>query len=230
MKNIKHIFFDLDHTIWDFEKNSTEALSEIFTELNLHHEIESLPNFITAYQKINAEYWHKYNHGKVTKEQVRFGRFTDVLNHFKVKDVHNKAALLGNLYIERSPYKKNIFPNTHETLKYLKKKYRLHIITNGFKEVQSIKLTTSKLDHYFDLVLCAEEVGVNKPNPLVFETALLKTGAHPDESLMIGDNPEADILGAKNCGFSTILFNPTKIKTSSKATQISDLKELTELL
>lgn len=230
MKHIKHIFFDLDHTLWDFDKNSSEALSEIFHEVELNGEIDNLENFIKTYKRINEGYWQKYNHGHVTKEQIRTDRFKDVLNHFNVNDVQEKALLIGELYLQKSPHKKHIFPNAHETLDYLQNDYQLHIITNGFKEVQFIKMDNCNLTPYFDLILCTEEVGVNKPNPLVFETALSKTGAISGESLMIGDNPETDIMGAANCGFSTILFNPHQHETDVNSTQISDLKELINIL
>ncbi len=230
MKNIKHIFFDLDHTLWDFDKNSAEALTEIFTELELHLEIDDLPFFLKKYREINAGYWHKYNHGQVTKQQVRTGRFNDILTFFNVKNSDEKAISLGNLYIERSPHKKHIFPNTHETLRYLQKKYKLHIITNGFEEVQHIKLKNCALSNYFDLVLCSEEVGVNKPNPLVFETALKKTGAFAVESVMIGDNLETDIKGSLACGFSAFHFDPERVHKPSQVNQINDLKELIDLL
>ena len=139
MKNLKHVFFDLDHTLWDFEKNSSEALLELYHELRLSEDIADVQKFIQTYQEINARYWHLYNHGKVSKEQVRTGRFLDTLNTFKVRNSDNKAIELGNEYVLRSPHKKHIFPFAHEALTYLNEKYALHIITNGFLEVQHTK-------------------------------------------------------------------------------------------
>ncbi len=230
MNSIKHIFFDLDHTLWDFDRNSAEALKEIYFELELNQEIESLTAFIKTYKEINAVYWHKYNHGKVTKSQVRTGRFLDTLKRFNLSNIPKKAEKLGNLYVQRSPNKTHIFPNVHETLTYLKSKYNLHIITNGFKEIQHLKLNNCDLTKYFDLILCSEEVGVNKPNPLVFKTALKKVNAKANESLMIGDNPETDILGAQNSGFQTILFNPHKIDHGVKSVEIQGVNELISIL
>lgn len=230
MKNIQHVFFDLDHTLWDFNKNSGEALTEIFFESKLNERIKNVLDFIQTYQRINAHYWGLYNHGKVTKEKLRFIRFEDTLNEFKIENAASVAVKLGQAYIARSPHKTNLFPDAHSTLKYLKSKYQLHIITNGFKEVQFIKLNNSQLTPYFDLILCSEEVGVNKPNPLVFETALQKTNANPAQSVMIGDNPETDIQGAQNCGISTILFNPEKQVHSANTIEIQGLKELIDLL
>ncbi len=230
MKNLKHVFFDLDHTLWDFEKNSSEALLELYHELRLSEDIADVQKFIQTYQEINARYWHLYNHGKVSKEQVRTGRFLDTLNTFKVRNSDNKAIELGNEYVLRSPQKKHIFPFAHEALTYLNEKYALHIITNGFLEVQHTKLNNCNLSEYFDLILCTEEVGVNKPHPLVFETALQKTAAFAEESVMIGDNPETDIKGAKNCGFHTILFNPENREHDLDTAEIKALNELLHLL
>jgi YjjG family noncanonical pyrimidine nucleotidase len=230
MKNVKHIFFDLDHTLWDFEKNSVEALQEVFEEFQLQKLISNSDGFIEQFQRINRVYWHLYNHGKVNKYEVRVNRFKEALTHF-TGDQHDQLAEdLSLAYLARSPYKPHLFPETHETLRYLQKKYALHIITNGFKEVQFIKLNTCGLTDYFNLILCTEEVGKNKPHAIVFETALKKTKAIANESLMIGDNPETDILGAQNCGFQTILFNPNKEIHQVKSTEISALKELQKLL
>lgn len=230
MKDVKHIFFDLDHTLWDFDKNSSEALSEIYFEMGLDNEINDLDSFIQTYKRINADYWNRYNHGLTTKAQLRTGRFEDALSFFAVSNVTEKAKYLGETYLQRSPHKTHIFPGAHETLSYLQKKYQLHIITNGFKEVQHTKLANCNLTAYFDLILCTEEVGVNKPHPLVFETALAKTKAHPSQSVMIGDNPETDIRGAQNCGFQTIFFNPERTENTVKSAEIQDLLELLNIL
>lgn len=229
MKNAKHLFFDLDHTLWDFEKNSAETLRELYEEMNLNAHIADVNAFISIYQTINARYWDLYNHGKATKAEVRTGRFTDTLNHFKVPAAERLANEFGAAYIERSPTKNNVFDGTHDTLTYLKERYQLHIITNGFTEVQYLKLKNCDLTHFFDLILCTEEVGVNKPNPLVFQTALERTQASPSESVMIGDNPETDIKGAQNCGLHTILFNPHFAHYEVDSHQINTLSELTKL-
>lgn len=229
MKHAKHLFFDLDHTLWDFEKNSSETLRELYDEMNLKVHITDLNEFIATYQKINAQYWDLYNHGRATKADVRTGRFKDTLTHFKFPNAERFAATIGNAYIERSPQKKYVFEGAHETLTYLKARYQLHIITNGFTEVQFLKLKNCDLTHFFDLILCTEEVGVNKPNSLVFETALERTQALPSESVMIGDNPETDIKGAQNCGLHTILFNPHFTHYEIDSLQINSLRELTKL-
>lgn len=229
MKHIRHIFFDLDHTLWDFDRNSSETLRELFFEQQLDGHGIDIEDFLVIYKGINASYWNLYNHNKVTKEEIRTGRFKDTLNHFRFDNIERRAEDLGSQYIQRSPLKKNLFSGAHETLDYLKKSYQLHIITNGFREVQHTKLNNSGLTPYFNLVLCSDEVGVNKPNPLVFNTALQRTNASANESIMIGDNLEADILGAKNCGFETIFFNPNKSKKDVDTLEIQALNELIKL-
>ncbi|MCH2225602.1 MAG: HAD-IA family hydrolase, partial [Crocinitomicaceae bacterium] len=152
------------------------------------------------------------------------------LNRFHVPEAENLGKRLGDEYVNRGPHKKNLFPETHETLSYLKKKYPLHIITNGFKEIQSIKLAGSNLDKYFDVVLCSEDVGVNKPNRRVFEKAMTLAKSSAENSLMIGDNLEADIMGAQKVGLSTILFDPKREHTSVKNNVIHELKDLKQIL
>lgn len=230
MKHIEHVFFDLDHTLWDFDTNSAETLTELFRELNFDLEIESLPDFLTFYKEVNAKYWQLYNHGKVNKEQVRNERFLETLRHFNVRNHEKRAREMGEIYIQRSPLKEGVLPNAHETLSYLREKYQLHIISNGFKEVQYTKLTSSKLIAFFDLILCSEDVGVNKPHALVFETALKKVNTVAKNSVMVGDNFEADIMGARNCGIHAIHFNPNNQNISDKTIEINDLKELQFLL
>ncbi len=229
MKNSEHLFFDLDHTLWDFDKNSAETLRELFIEYKLAQHIQDVEAFVLTYRKINAHYWNLYNHGKATKLEVRNGRFTDTLAHFKIKNNASLAQQLSNAYVDLSPKKNHVFEGAHETLTYLKGRYKLHIITNGFTEVQYSKLNNCDLTHFFDLILCTEEIGVNKPNPLVFQTALERTNALASKSVMIGDNPETDILGAQNCGFKTVLFNPHNTEYEVDSAQINHLTELIKL-
>ncbi len=230
MQGIKHIFFDLDHTIWDFEKNSSEAIHELFFAFNLDKKIESVSDFIETYQRINSIYWQKYRDGEINKETVRTGRFYDTFKEYNIDNLKDLAIEFGDQYIQLSPKKNHIFPHTHETLKYLDNKYPLHIITNGFKEIVDIKLRHSDLSQYFDIVICSEEIGVNKPNPLVFAKSLEKAGASPNESVMIGDSYEVDIQGAKNSGMKTIFFNPNKVDINTESIQIHCLSELQKLL
>jgi putative hydrolase of the HAD superfamily len=229
LKAVEHIFFDLDHTIWDFETNSKETLSEIWNEFSLNKIIGNKERFLATYQTVNAIYWKKYRDGIIDKKTVRFGRFADTLRRFKVENAETLGQEIGDRYVERGPHKTALFPFAHETLTYLSRKYPLHIITNGFSEVQGIKLEGSDLDKYFDVVLCSEEVGVNKPHRKVFETALRKANISAAKSVMIGDNYEADIMGAKKVGMQTILFDPHKANSTSQSLVIHSLLELKKI-
>ncbi|MBD3636445.1 MAG: noncanonical pyrimidine nucleotidase, YjjG family [Crocinitomicaceae bacterium] len=230
MTNVQHIFFDLDHTLWDFEKNSNETLSELFDEFRLEERIDNKDKFLATYQTVNGIYWKKYRDGVIDKKTVRSGRFTDTLRRFRLHDAEDLGKRIGDLYIQRGPTKTNLFPHVHETLQYLSDKYPLHIITNGFKEVQFIKLGGSNLEKYFDIVLCSEEVGVNKPHRKVFETAMKMASVDPANSVMIGDNLEADIIGADKVGMNTILFDPKSEYDGNHFTVINSLLELTKIL
>jgi putative hydrolase of the HAD superfamily len=229
MKTVEHIFFDLDHTIWDFETNSNETLGELYEEFGLDVLIDNKERFLATYQTVNAIYWKKYREGKIDKHTVRFGRFEDTLKRFKIADAALLGQAIGDKYVERGPHKTNLFPFAHEALVYLKSKYPLHLITNGFKEVQHVKLAGSNLEQYFDIILCSEDVGVNKPHRRVFETALDKANVSPTNAVMIGDNLEADILGAKKVGMKTILFDPKKEHSTTQTPVIHSLKDLIQL-
>ena len=227
----RHLFFDLDRTLWDFETNSKIALKKLFELYNLNEFIPNFYKFYYTYKNINAELWVKYGAGKITKEELRNVRFYKTLKKFKIDDVQ-LSDKLSTGYIEISPNQKNLFPNTLETLKELKAEgYKLHIITNGFKEVQYIKLSNCGLIDFFDVIVCSEEVGKNKPNPDVFHHAMRLANAEASKSVMIGDDLKVDILGASNVGMYTILFDPeSKYRKAKGDYTIHDLKEIPNLL
>jgi len=228
---MKHLFFDLDRTLWDFEKNSEIALQIIYDDLQLSEHIRSFILFNTAYKKINTKLWHQYGSGKITKAELRIKRFIDTLKKF---DVHNEelAIQLCDGYVKTSPYQTNIFPNTRETLANLKTEgYELHIITNGFTEVQYIKLEKSKLIEYFDVIVCSDEVGKNKPARDVFDYAMYHAKAKPSESIMIGDDYLVDIVGAEKAGMQGILFDPKKsYREGTHEWTINNLNEIPGLI
>lgn len=234
MKNKKHIFFDLDHTLWDFEKNSTEAIFDLFDFFKLNDKIPDFNKFIEDYQQINKAYWHQYNLGEIDKKKVRYHRFIDIFKLYQLENHLDFAHTFADAYIDLAPTKKNVFDDAHDVLDYLKTKFKLHIITNGFKEIQATKLSTTNLDKYFDLILCSEEIGVNKPHPNVFNAALYKTGAVQNESVMIGDSFQADILGAHGVGIDAIFFNPKKekidLKIPEKSPELLEIHTLSELI
>jgi putative hydrolase of the HAD superfamily len=228
----KHIFFDLDHTLWDFEQNSKEALHEIFSAFNLQQLLQcSFIEFIEVYHQINNDYWDLYKKNKVSREMLRNGRFIDTLFHFNYAD-QTLAIAISEEYIKRSPYKKQLFEGAIQVLDYLLQKgYNLHIITNGFNEVQFIKLTESGLLPYFKTITTSEQVGYNKPHDEIFTHALNRAGAEKANSVMIGDNFEADIEGAIKAGIDAIWFNPNReeIQSTMQFKTIYHLLDIKEL-
>jgi putative hydrolase of the HAD superfamily len=227
----KHLFFDLDRTLWDFEKNSKKALQILFKDLKLDDKIEHFNHFHHTYTRINAELWKLYGKGKLKKEELRDARFIETLKYHEIHDAE-LATTLSNGYIEISPKQTNLFPDTLETLEELKRmKYNMHIITNGFEEVQYIKLEHSKLAPFFDVIVCSEAVGFNKPDSRVFHYVMQKAQTIATESFMIGDDREVDIFGAIQAGMQAILFDPeNQYSKTSGEPKIQNLNELPLLL
>jgi putative hydrolase of the HAD superfamily len=204
---ITDVFFDLDHTLWDFDKNSLLAFERVFQR----HEIDiDLRSFVKIYEPINFEYWKLYREEKVSKEQLRRGRLIDTFHGLGMNYSLTKIDAMAVSYIDELPIDNHLFDGTVEILEYLVEKYNLHIITNGFQEVQLLKLKNSGIYRYFETVTTSEEVGVKKPNPLVFKTALRKAKTQSIQSIMIGDTFEADILGAEAVGMWTLFYNYRK--------------------
>ncbi|SFT55666.1 putative hydrolase of the HAD superfamily [Lishizhenia tianjinensis] len=230
---IKHVFFDLDRTLWDFEKNSEVALFELHDNFELAKHAISPEDFVKKYRAINNNYWKRYRKGYCTKEELRVGRFKDSFTALGInllKEKHLNEA--GDFYISRAPYQKELFPNTLEMLKTLKEwGIKKHIITNGFSEVQYIKLSNCGLIEYFDVIVCSDEFGQNKPHPSIFEHALKQAGAQAHESIMIGDDLHVDVLGAQAVGIEGVLFDPEeKFTQRNGILKISDLQELPDLV
>ncbi|OGS74348.1 MAG: noncanonical pyrimidine nucleotidase, YjjG family [Flavobacteria bacterium RIFCSPLOWO2_12_FULL_35_11] len=227
MKHIKHIFFDLDHTLWDFETNSDIAFETIFKK----HEVKAdLQKFLNYYREINEYYWKLYREEKVTKEEMRLGRLKDTFVKINKKV---DMQLLENLsvdYIKVLPHHNRLFEGTHEILEHLFVNYKLHIITNGFNEVQYKKIENSGIAKYFDKIITSEDAGVKKPNPIIFEYALEITNAVSAESIMIGDNWEADIMGAKGAGFDVIFCNFNAEPVSENIKSVTNLMEIKRYL
>lgn len=231
MNIISDVFFDLDRTLWDFDRNSESALSILYEELKLGNYSPSFDEFLNVYRTINAKYWNDYGNGKIDKIQLRNGRFIDTLKAFQIFD-EEVGKLMGERYLQISPYQTHLFPSTKEVLLELKNNnYRLHIITNGFKEVQFTKLKNSGIIDFFDDVLCSEEVGKAKPHPLVFKNALDRAKTTAGQSIMIGDDFRADVMGAENAGIRGVLFDPEKKHSKSKNIErIEHLKEIPPLI
>ncbi|TPN81331.1 YjjG family noncanonical pyrimidine nucleotidase [Aquimarina algicola] len=226
-KKIEHIFFDLDHTLWDFEKNSFLAFEMIFDKFNIGVGVH---DFLEVYRPINFKYWKLYREEKVNKEQLRRGRLMDTFKLLGKSISVVQIDTISDDYVNFLPLHNNLIDGTKELLEYLTPRYELHIITNGFKEIQNDKLQNSGIKDYFSTVTNSEEVGVKKPNPLIFETALQKSKAIPSVSMMIGDNYEADIQGAEAVGLHTICFNYHKEKIPPSNIQVSQLIDIKRLL
>lgn len=229
-KKYEHIFFDLDRTLWHFDENSKKVLNDIYTTFKLNRFIKSAREFIITYEAVNEMLWNLYREDKITKKELRWKRFDDTLNCFNANNIE-MAHDIGNYYIEHSPKQTLLFPNTIDVLTYLAKKYKLHIITNGFEEVQHIKLSASGIANYFDVIILSEKVGVKKPHPYIFKKAFSESGAKPENSIMIGDDWYADIYGAERVKMDAVYFNPNKVKHNKNVQhEISCLSELLELL
>ena len=225
----KHIFFDLDRTLWDFDKNSEIALRHIFEEEKLQNHIPSFAVFHDFYIAENARLWKLYGQGLMRKDVLRYERFRTALHSFfPAEEVLIKR--IGDAYVEISPRQTALFPNAIETLKNLKSLgFTLHIITNGFQEVQFVKLENSGLKEYFDSIVCSEFIGKNKPDPAIFHHAFELANCKPKDSLMIGDDYYADITGALNAGIHAILFDPELKSTYNYEWVVSDLNQVSEM-
>jgi len=221
------IFFDLDHTLWDFDRNSALTFDIIFKKNNIEIDYET---FSKAYQPINLEYWKLYGAEKVTKEKLRYGRLKDTFDALKMEVSNAVINQLAIDYIDYLTTYNHIFDGTIEILEYLKPKYKLHIITNGFQEVQQYKLEKSNIASYFETVTNSEMVGVKKPNPKIFNYALALANVNKENSIMIGDNLEADVLGALNIGLDAICFNYHKVKVAANIKKVDHLLELKKYL
>lgn len=224
---ITDVFFDLDHTLWDFDRNSALAFENVFKK----HKIKlSLPDFLKEYEPINLIYWKKYREETVTKEQLRRGRLADTFEIFKIKFPLEIIDAMATSYIEELPVNNHLLLDTVQILEYLVTKYNLHIITNGFQEVQYLKLNNSGIKKYFSTVTTSEEVGLKKPHPVIFEIALKKACVSPQKSIMIGDSLEADIIGAKNAGMNTLFFNYRNENVAESFFAINELSEIKNFL
>lgn len=230
MKKYKHLFFDLDRTLWNFEKNAREAFIDIIREFNLSSFFPDVDKFVEEYHEINEDLWVQYRNGMVKKDFLRIERFRLLLKKYKIKD-DTLVAKISDAYLYFTPRKKHLEPHTVELLEYLKKSYQMYVITNGFNEVQFIKMNSSGIDKYFKKVFTSDTVGSKKPKPEIFAHSLNSVNAKKTESLMIGDDLEVDIVGARNYGVDQIFYNPTEIKHEEKVTyEVKLLKEVMKIL
>jgi len=224
---VTDLFFDLDHTLWDFEKNSALTFEKIFKENRIEVKLD---DFLEVYIPQNLAFWKLYREEKITKIDLRYQRLKKVFDILG-KDVSDATIdMLSNEYITHLSSFDHLFSGAREVLEYLHPRYRLHIITNGFQEIQEKKMRNSKIHHYFKEIIDSEMAGVKKPNPVIFELALKKANVTAEKSLMIGDSLEADIMGAQTLGFHTLHFNAHKEAPHKLCPIIHQLHEIKTFL
>ena len=224
----KDLFFDLDHTIWDFELNSKETLWDLHQKYQLEAKgIDNFDVFYSNYSVHNHRLWDRYTKGYIKQEELRWKRIYLSLLDYKIADEALSKEMSVD-YLDILPNKKNLFPYTIEILDYLKNKdYKMHLITNGFESVQFKKIKNSNLADYFTEVITSEASNSLKPNKEIFDYALKASNAKLESSIMIGDNEAADIQGAINAGMDSIFVNHLQIQPTVPATHtITHLKEL----
>ncbi len=226
----RYIFFDLDHTLWDFEKNSADTLSELYHK----HELASLGTFCEdsfkrQFREVNSRLWTMSDEGKLDKETLRKDRFRLIFDGLGVEN-EEMAFRLGEDYVALCPQKPALLPHAMAILEYLHSKYYLYILTNGFSDVQAVKLASAGIPHFFRHVFTADELGAGKPDKKYFTQVLQKISAKPSECIMVGDNLKTDILGAQNAGIDHIYYNPAKrsyfMEVQHEINCLSELKEL----
>jgi putative hydrolase of the HAD superfamily len=224
---ISDIFFDLDHTLWDFEKNSALTFQKLLVDYGVSIPLDV---FLKAYIPINLQYWKMYRDGRVSKETLRYERLKFTFDTLEYPATDALIHDLADQYMTVLTTYNYLFPGAVEILEYLKPHYKLHIITNGFSEVQGLKMKNANIEHYFDVVIDSEIAGVKKPHPQIFEMALKMAKVVPHKSLMIGDSLEADILGAKAAGYEVMHFNAHMEPSHDHCLIIHSLDEIKKYL
>lgn len=223
----EHIFFDLDHTLWDADKNVRESLSELLVKHQITDDSKFIVEFVDYFLLVNEELWDKYRKDEVEKEFLRIERFSRSLKKFHV--YHEQIAKnIADDFVNTTPLKTNLIPHCIEVLEYLKDKYQLHILTNGFTETQQKKLNNSGIADFFGEIITPDKAGYKKPDKRIFDYALNAAKAKNINSIMIGDTFEVDVIGALNVGIKPVFFNPFNI--SHNQADIHDIKSLKELL
>ena len=231
MKHYQHIFFDLDRTLYDFDKSNRETLQKIYQMAgeNLTNGYPGFAEFYEVYKNINKGLWDLYKKQELTKQELNFKRFSDTLRTLGLDSSMAKA--LSEAYIDLSPLQVHLIPGTTEILQYLYPKYQLHIITNGFAEIQYAKLHRTGLAKFFRHVIVSEEASAQKPDSRIFSYAFQITGANAGDTIVIGDDPHSDIYGGINAGVDQVwLYKPGETSEFQPTYAISDLLELKGIL
>lgn len=216
-EHLKHIFFDLDRTLWDFDTNSRSTLIELYHKFDLEqYNGLSSDVFLHTYEKYNDLLWEAYRKKEVTKAFLRVNRFEATLKELGVNLGSHVSNEMADFYVEESPNKTLLFDGTVAMLEALKQEFSLHIITNGFKEIQYKKLKNCNIIQYFDEIICSEETGYQKPDSEIYLVAMQRASAKPQNALMVGDDVEVDLMGAQSCRMNDAWFNPHKKSTPFK--------------
>ena len=224
---ITDVFFDLDHTLWDFEKNSALTFEKIFEELSLDL---NLNKFLVTYEMVNHEYWKLYRENTISQNELRNKRLIKTFQAINLELEPKILAIISDKYILYLSTYSNLFKGAISLLKYLKRKYNLHVITNGFETVQQKKIINSGLSTFFENIFTADKVGYKKPDPIIFRHALDHTQTFAHNCLMIGDSLEADVLGALNIGMQAIHFNSHNEPSHNHCPIVQNLDQISTLL
>ena len=230
-RQYKHIFFDLDHTLWDFEKNSEATMRQLYKEYDLAGRgIADFDTLFKAYNVHNDKLWDRYRKGYIKREELRWKRMWLMLLDFKIADT-TLANELSVAYLEILPTQTLLTPSSKEVLEHCKDKYTLHLITNGFETTQRLKLQYSGIARYFTHLVTSEKSNAMKPKREIFDYALKLAGTNTNECIMIGDALEIDILGARLAGWDQIYYNPARIPHNQQPTyEIFHMEELLGIL
>jgi YjjG family noncanonical pyrimidine nucleotidase len=230
-KNYTCVFFDLDHTLWDYETNSRETLYDLYHDRDLEGKgVWSFDRFFDEFRRVNLELWDQYDAGLIDSQVIRRERFIKIFAAFSIKDAL-LSEQISHAYLSTCPTKGNLMPHAMDVLNYLKEKYILTIITNGFEEIQSTKIASSQITPYFNHVITSQKAGARKPSKSIFDYALQLNGATCHQAIMIGDNVVADIGGARAASIDAVFFNPESNAHDHDAThEITSLDQLLNIL
>lgn len=234
VKQYEVLFIDLDDTLYDFTSNSRETYRTVYELLNYQQWFDSFEHYYTIYWEYNQQLWLLYNDGKISKDQLNAERYTHPLRVMGVSDADTIGSNFWEESMKRLPLGKRLMPYALEALEYLHTKYRMYILSNGFMELQSRKMQSAHIAHYFDGVILSDDIGVNKPHPAIFEHALRIANITADKAIMIGDNLEVDIKGASQVGIDQVHYNFTHSRSEDTLFRptytISTLLELKDIL
>lgn len=234
MRHYKTLFIDLDNTLYDFSGNSREAYIAVYNLLDYDRWFRSFEHYYEIYEEYNLRLWALYAEGKITKEHLNAERYSHPLRVVGAPDPEAIGAQFWDEAMKRLPLGSRLMPHAKEILTYLRPKYKMYILSNGFTELQSRKMQSAGIAHYFDGMILSEDIGVNKPNPAIFTHALQVAESTAEESLMIGDNYEVDIEGAQRVGIDQVFYNISKKDLNPEHPQptftVTSLLELKEIL